>query len=109
MDKRDAILKEVKKRLVASFGDMIKHVVLFGSRAWGNPQPWSDYDILVVVRKDDACDRQTIRAIRHALYSIDQQYDILTQVLVVSDFELDHTLRGRQDIFQDALQNGIYA
>ncbi|MBL7797567.1 MAG: nucleotidyltransferase domain-containing protein [Saprospiraceae bacterium] len=109
MDTREAIMQEAKTRLNATFGDTIKHVVLFGSRAWGNPQPWSDYDILVVVRKDGACDWQTIRAIRHTLYAIDKKYDVLTQALVVSDFELNNTLRGRQDIFQDALQNGIYA
>jgi len=29
--------------------------------------------------------------------------------LLISDYELNHTLRGSQPIFQNALKNGIYA
>ena len=43
MKKRDKILREAKTRLVAAFGDKIKDVVLFGSRAWGKPHRWSDW------------------------------------------------------------------
>ncbi|MDX2135266.1 MAG: nucleotidyltransferase domain-containing protein [Saprospiraceae bacterium] len=52
MKKRDKILHEAQTRLVAAFGDRIKDVILFGSRAWGKPTRWSDWDIVVVVRGD---------------------------------------------------------
>lgn len=109
MKKRDKILREAKSRLVAAFGDKIKDVILFGSRAWGRPHRWSDWDMIVVLRGQFECDWKTIQAIRSTLYSIDLDYDILTQALVISEYELSHTLRGSQPIFQNAVKNGIYA
>jgi uncharacterized protein len=48
--RKDPILAEVKKRLVALYGDRIKRVVLFGSRARGDHKRDSDYDIAVFLR-----------------------------------------------------------
>jgi predicted nucleotidyltransferase len=107
MKKRDKILQEAKARLVAAFGDRIKDVILFGSRAWGKPHRWSDWDFLVVVRGEyDWC---TVRDIRYILADVDLDFDIFTQTLVVSDDELQHTFRGYEPIFVKALSNGIYA
>jgi predicted nucleotidyltransferase len=107
MKKRDKILHEAKTRLVAAFGDRIKDVILFGSRAWGKPHRWSDWDFLVVVRGE--YDWQTVRAIRYIMADIDLDYDVFTQALVVSEDELQYSLRGRQPIFIDAIHKGIYA
>ncbi|MBL7798894.1 MAG: nucleotidyltransferase domain-containing protein [Saprospiraceae bacterium] len=107
MKKRDKILQEAKARLVAAFGDKIKDVILFGSRAWGKPHRWSDWDFLVVVR--GAYDWQTVRTIRFIMADIDLDFDVFTQTLVVSEMELTNSLRGRQPVFTDAIQNGVYA
>ncbi len=107
MRKRDKILKAVKARLVAAFGDKIKDVILFGSRAWGKPQRWSDWDFVVVVRGE--YDWETVRAIRFIMADIDLDYDVFTQTLVISEIELTNSLRGRQPVFTDAIQNGVYA
>jgi predicted nucleotidyltransferase len=104
---RDNILQEAKTRLVAAFGDKIRDVILFGSRAWGRPKPWSDWDMVVIVRGDN--DWKTTQQIRHVLYDMEMEFDILTQALVISEYELHHTLRGAQPIFQNAVSNGIYA
>jgi predicted nucleotidyltransferase len=45
--RKDPILAEVKKRLVALYGDRIKRVALFGSRARGDHKQDSDYDVAV--------------------------------------------------------------
>ncbi|MBK6932644.1 MAG: nucleotidyltransferase domain-containing protein [Saprospirales bacterium] len=107
MKKRDKILQEAKARLVAAFGDKIKDVILFGSRAWGKPHRWSDWDFVVVVRGE--YDWKTVRAIRYIMADIDLDYDVFTQTLVVSDYELQHTFRGYEPIFVKALSKGIYA
>lgn len=107
MKKRDKILKEAKTRLVAALGDKIKDVILFGSRAWGKPHRFSDWDFLVVVRGE--YDWKTVRAIRFIMADVDLYLDVFTQTLVVSDAELATTLRGRQPVFTDAIKNGIYA
>jgi len=107
MKKRDKILHEAKTRLVAAFGDRIKDVILFGSRAWGKPTRWSDWDFVVVVRGENNWDITT--QIRQILHDMDIEFDILTQALVISENELQHTLRGVQPIFQKAMAEGIYA
>ena len=107
MLKRDKILQAAKSRLTEQFGERIKDVILFGSRAWGKPTRWSDWDFVVVVRGD--YDGRTVRAIRYLMADIDADYDVFTQTLVVSEHELQHSLRGRQPVIADAMQNGIYA
>ena len=109
MKKRDKILQEAKARLVAAFGDKIKDVILFGSRAWGKPHRWSDYDMVVVVRGEGGYDWKVEDEIRLVMYQLDSDYDILTQTLVITEGELANTLRGAQPIFQKAISEGIYA
>ena len=43
----DPILARFRAALDRLYGDRIEHVVLFGSRARGDAQPDSDYDIAV--------------------------------------------------------------
>jgi len=107
MKKRDKILQEAKARLVAAFGDKIKDVILFGSRAWGRPHRWSDWDFLVVVRGE--YDWNFRNAVWDVMYDIDLDYDVFTQTLVISDKELMHSIRGYQPVFKEAIQHGIYA
>ena len=107
MKKRDKILQAAKQRLTAKFGDKIKDVILFGSRAWGKPTRWSDWDFVVVVRGD--YDWRFERSMCDVMADVDLDYEIVTQPLVISEDELSYSLRGRQPIFQTATQKGIYA
>jgi predicted nucleotidyltransferase len=107
MKKRDKILKAAKQRLTAQFGDKIKDVILFGSRAWGKPTRWSDYDIIVVVRGD--YDWQFERMMCQVMAELDLDYEVVTQPLVISEEELKSSIRGSQPIFQTATKKGIYA
>ena len=43
----DPVLARVRAALNQIYGDRIKRVVLFGSRAWGDARPDSDYDVAV--------------------------------------------------------------
>ncbi|MDX2135140.1 MAG: nucleotidyltransferase domain-containing protein [Saprospiraceae bacterium] len=107
MKKRDKILHEAKTRLVAAFGDRVKDVILFGSRAWGKPHRWSDWDFLVVVRGEyDWAFRFTVWEI---MADIDSDFDVFTQTLVVSEDELKRTFRGFEPVVVKALSQGIYA
>ncbi|MBL7798186.1 MAG: nucleotidyltransferase domain-containing protein [Saprospiraceae bacterium] len=107
MKKRDKVLREARTRLQTAFGDKVKDVILFGSRAWGRPKPWSDWDFVVVVRGD--YDWRVVRGIRDVMAYLDLDFDVFTQTLVISEEELLHSLRGKQPLFTDATQNGIYA
>ncbi|MEY3248219.1 MAG: hypothetical protein RL742_262 [Bacteroidota bacterium] len=107
MKKRDKILHETKSRLRAAFGDRIKEVILFGSRAWGKPHRWSDWDFLVVVQ--GAYDWRFERAISDVMTDIDLDFDVITHPIVVSEQELLHTFRGYEPLFVKALAQGIHA
>src|SRR5213080_5282199 len=45
----DPILKRLKTELVDLYGSRLKRALLFGSRARGDHEPDSDYDVLVVL------------------------------------------------------------
>ena len=45
------MLPEIVRRLVAEFDP--EEIILFGSRAWGNPGPDSDYDLWIIVSQSD--------------------------------------------------------
>lgn len=107
MKKRDKILQEAKTRLVAAFGDRVKDVILFGSRAWGKPHRWSDWDFVVVVR--GAHDWKLDHTVWDIMTGIDLDFNVFTQTLVVSEYELKHTTARYEPVFVKALNQGIYA
>lgn len=45
------LLREVKQRLRALYGDRLVEIVLFGSTARGDDRPESDIDLLVVLKE----------------------------------------------------------
>lgn len=104
---REVILAAVKDKLLETFGDKIKDVILFGSQAWGVPHEDSDWDFVIVVQGEYDWDFK--RAVGDTMCEIDVNYDIITQNLIISDWELEHSLRGKQPIFEDAIEKGIYA
>jgi len=46
----DPVLKRFRAAVGEAYGDRLERVVLFGSRARGDHQPDSDYDIAVFIR-----------------------------------------------------------
>ena len=50
---RDPVLDRFRTAVTALYGDRLDRVVLFGSRARGDFQPDSDYDVAVFVRQLD--------------------------------------------------------
>ena len=46
----DALLKEITRKIVDRFQP--EKVILFGSHAWGNPDPESDVDLFVVMESE---------------------------------------------------------
>ncbi|MEW5767197.1 MAG: nucleotidyltransferase domain-containing protein [bacterium] len=74
----DKILDNFTERLISDFGSDILKIILFGSRAKGIAAPYSDYDLLLVLRERD-------RRI------IDQIYDQVTDFLL--DYGVDISLK----------------
>ncbi|GAK59240.1 hypothetical protein U27_06217 [Candidatus Vecturithrix granuli] len=102
------ILRELKQLLQTHFHDDIQDVVLFGSQAAGSARKDSDYDVLIILNKDNY-DWKYREHICHLIYELEIEYDILIDMHIISTYELAHTLRGAQPIFINAIRQGIYA
>lgn len=83
----EEVLPEIVRRLVAEFDP--EQIILFGSRAWGEPQLDSDYDLMVIVTKSD--EKPTRRATRG--YLCLRKIGVSTDLVVKTRTEFDR-LRG---------------
>ena len=100
------VLEELKKLLIEEYADYIDKVVLFGSQALGTAAEYSDYDILVILKKD--YDWRLEDDILASCYEIDLKYDIITDVKLISRNELK-SIKGKQPFIIDAIEHGIVA
>jgi predicted nucleotidyltransferase len=103
LDKKK-ILKKLKNLLVKEYYGYIDKVVLFGSQALNTAHEYSDYDILVILKKD--YNWQLEDAILSTCYEIDLEYDIVTDVKLISRNELN-AIKGKQPFILDALEYGL--
>jgi len=100
------ILNELKRDLNIFLGENLKDVILFGSQAIGNSHAYSDYDFLIILKNKP--DWKLKHSISDICYKIDLQYDIVTDIHILSEYE-QYSLRGRQPIFINAMKKGIHA
>jgi len=100
------ILNDLKRDLNIFLGENLKDVILFGSRAIGNPHAYSDYDFLIILKNKP--DWKLKHSISDICYKIDLKYDIITDTHILSEYE-QNSLRGRQPIFVNAMKKGIHA
>ena len=100
------ILRDLKGYLQNEFSFSVKDIILFGSQATGNANENSDYDVLIVLNQTyNARDENKIYDL---CYDIDLKYNIIIDAHLISQQELN-TMRGKQPIFTNAIQNGLYA
>lgn len=100
------ILNDLKELLSKILGSNLKEVILFGSHACGGAHADSDYDFLIILK--EIPDWKLKRKISDYCYDLDLKYETFLDVHILGEEELD-ILRGRQPIFQTALEKGIRA
>lgn len=91
---RDAIVKDYKP----------DKIILFGSRVWGKPNKWSDYDLLVVKNgdrktKSDRTER-LIRTVRR------NKIRAPLDIFVYNKKELNSVLNTGNQLFNDIVTQG---
>ncbi|MEI7723636.1 MAG: nucleotidyltransferase domain-containing protein [Bacteroidota bacterium] len=107
MNENISIVKELKKMLIAQFDDNIKDVILFGSRATEAATEHSDFDVLVVLKRD--YDWHFRNQMLRVVYDLELEKDIMIDIHLLSTNEVANTLRGAQPVFVNALNKGLYA
>ncbi len=100
------ILKELKSHLLLNIGSEIDSVILFGSQVDDTSDINSDFDILILL--NSKIDWKLKRKISDYCFEIELTYDILIDSHIISKDELN-SIRGKQPIFQNAIESGIYA
>ncbi|MCF6271447.1 MAG: nucleotidyltransferase domain-containing protein [Melioribacteraceae bacterium] len=100
------ILKELKSHLLKNIGSEIDSVILFGSQADNTSDVDSDYDIVILL--NSKTDWKLKRKISDYCFEIEIKYNILIDSHIISKEELN-SIRGKQPIFQNAIESGIYA
>jgi len=106
MEDSVVILKDLKKLLVNNFGDDIDKVILYGSRATKQYTKHSDIDILIILKTN--YDYTYKRKIRDLCYDLSLKYDVFIDSKIISSKDLE-TPEGKHPIYQDAINQGIYA
>ncbi len=96
----EEVLPDIVRRLVAEFNP--EQIILFGSRAWGKPQPDSDYDLLVIVSNSQ--DRPTRRAAR--AYCCLREIDVPTDLIVSTREEFDRYTGVASSLQSEILRRG---
>jgi len=105
--KIESLLSEYKAALIKAFGDNIQSVVLFGSQAKGSANSESDYDFVVLVKNE--YDWKYEKNLNDIAYALELKYDIFLDTHLISIFQLNNTIKGKDPLFINALKYGIYA
>ena len=66
------LVNTLKKRLAEVAGEQLQAVIIYGSRAWGHPDPDSDLDVAAIVRD---CTPQLEGALLEAAYQVMWDHD----------------------------------
>jgi len=100
--RRDPVLRELTERLRARYGTHIQRIVLFGSRARGDHEEGSDYDVMVLV---DEKTPEMESAIFHLSCEIDFHHDTCLSVFVEEQSTFDD--REYEPMFINVRREGV--
>ena len=100
------IIRDLKENLQKQYHGSVKEVILFGSQVKDITNENSDFDVLILLDRDySGKDENQIFDI---CFSINLKYNIFIDAHLLSIKELT-TIRGKQPIFVNAINTGIYA
>jgi uncharacterized protein len=77
------VLDEMVRRLVAEFQP--EKIILFGSRAWGNSDEDSDFDLFVIVPESNERQIERMQRAHHCLRGVGESVDILVKTHAEAD------------------------
>jgi len=104
----DVDIATLKKQIIDSLGDMgisFESIILFGSRARGDYNEDSDYDILIVTEETFPFRKkiEISEAIRDQIVKL----HIPSDILIRSRLEIEHFRNSIGSVISEAVQEGI--
>jgi uncharacterized protein len=105
------VLPEIVRRLVDEFAP--EEILLFGSRAWGQPRPDSDYDLFVVVAESHEDPAQRAFRAHSCLSGLGISKDVIVSTLERFDrfrrvpASLEAKIRDQGVVLYGRCQTGI--
>jgi predicted nucleotidyltransferase len=89
------LVHNLKKRLEEVAGEKLQAVIVYGSRAWGHPEPDSDLDVAAIVRD---CTPQLEGALLEAAYQVMWDHDF-TPLISLKVFDAGNFAAHREKGF----------
>ena len=98
----DKTLQRIRDVIVREYSP--DRIILFGSRAWGRPHQWSDYDMLVLKKGVKSSIYRRAAHITKLLR--DRNFWQPMDVFVYNQKELNSIVAAGSQLFRDILQKG---
>jgi len=99
-----AVAGEFARRVAERLGAALSAVYFYGSRARGTPAPWSDYDLLVVLKEKDSNAEDAVHEVSMGLL-MERGWDLSPKVYGRARF--DAGVRARQPFLMGIADEGI--
>jgi predicted nucleotidyltransferase len=97
-------LTDFTSRLRERFPERILQTVLFGSKARGDSDAWSDIDLLILVREEDWALR---RAINTMAARVSLEYDVLIGPRVIGQERWERMRRQHFSLYHNIVEEGV--
>lgn len=104
-DKEKEVLQRFKEKLASELGERLDAAQLFGSKARGEANKFSDIDVLVVVRDATWRDRRTVSGITSDILLSD---GIFISPKVLSPIQLEK-MKNRRSMFWQSIKPDLLA
>ena len=101
---RDRIILE-KCRSAINNIDSNAEVILFGSRARGEGEPESDFDIIILIGEEATLKKEDI--FRGQLYPIKLETGVVITVMLITRKDWDSPLQRAMPLFQNIRKDGL--
>jgi len=107
-----SLLSVREHQAVASFLELlqqhhsgrVRQIILFGSKARGDSQPWSDIDILIIADQDDW---RLSHAISTLAARVSLEYDVLLGPRVIGQERWERMKQHRFSLYRNVAAEGI--
>lgn len=98
------VLSALKERLTCLFGEDIKKIILFGSKARGDYDENSDIDIAIIVSN---LDKEKKERILEEIINLEIDYNIPLSTLILSEDDFEMLKKRERRIVFDIEKEGI--